>query len=444
MDGKIVNPEGVHMEAIAFGDADGDLHACTNWAIYTTGAAPELAWETPCIGGVERLHTLQGDGTFVNSLAGRTSFLPNTDYELRVRFRDNRGAFSAPASRLFTTGGASAVFSLQLEDVLASPAPAWTLAGSGAAIDLPAGVEPAQPQVAGAASGPDGLYFTEMYKGQDFATPIDRGARIFRVRFVGGADFITDVTAGTPNLAVRFSDTSNMLDIAGWLWDFGDVTTSTEQNPVHVYREQGDFDVSLRVTGAGGANKVTEKHELIRVRTGSAPGLQGVYYDNVNFTNLAAAAHAQNGPVDLANASLQYDASTDTMHLTVPRSTSGNYTLKLLANGAAGARLDGNSDNVGGDNFNLTFTVDARQLGDADGDGDVDLDDLNHVRNNFGGQGLGDADGDSDVDLDDLNAVRNNFGLSLLRRIPDVREAVFARFAREEVSLGAAKWRRRT
>lgn len=50
--------------------------------------------------------------------------------------------------------------------------------------------------------------------------------------------------------------------------------------------------------------------------------------------------------------------------------------------------------------------------GDTDGDGDVDLDDLNNVRNNFGGidPPIGDTDNDNDVDLDDLNAVRNNFG----------------------------------
>lgn len=47
--------------------------------------------------------------------------------------------------------------------------------------------------------------------------------------------------------------------------------------------------------------------------------------------------------------------------------------------------------------------------GDTDFDGDVDLDDLNNVRNHFGGAGVGDtAPFDGDVDLDDLNAVRNN------------------------------------
>lgn len=48
--------------------------------------------------------------------------------------------------------------------------------------------------------------------------------------------------------------------------------------------------------------------------------------------------------------------------------------------------------------------------GDTNGDGIVDLVDLNNVRNNFGGEGLGDTDGNGVVDLEDLNAVRNNFG----------------------------------
>jgi hypothetical protein len=48
--------------------------------------------------------------------------------------------------------------------------------------------------------------------------------------------------------------------------------------------------------------------------------------------------------------------------------------------------------------------------GDTNGDGKVDLDDLNNVRNQFGGSGLGDTDLDNDIDLDDLNNVRNHFG----------------------------------
>lgn len=49
-------------------------------------------------------------------------------------------------------------------------------------------------------------------------------------------------------------------------------------------------------------------------------------------------------------------------------------------------------------------------IGDADGDWDVDLDDLNIIRNNFGSEGAGDLDNSGIVDLDDLNVVRNQFG----------------------------------
>ncbi|NLF33021.1 MAG: hypothetical protein GX591_19315 [Planctomycetes bacterium] len=53
--------------------------------------------------------------------------------------------------------------------------------------------------------------------------------------------------------------------------------------------------------------------------------------------------------------------------------------------------------------------------GDADGDGDVDLDDFVILKNNFGTAtgatcAQGDFDGDGDVDLDDFVLLKNNFG----------------------------------
>lgn len=73
------------------------------------------------------------------------------------------------------------------------------------------------------------------------------------------------------------------------------------------------------------------------------------------------------------------------------------------------------------DNLRITAGAPATP-GDTDDDGDVDLDDLNNVRNNFGGSGdpiLGDTDDDQDVDLDDLNAVRNNFGATGGSAVPE-------------------------
>jgi hypothetical protein len=65
----------------------------------------------------------------------------------------------------------------------------------------------------------------------------------------------------------------------------------------------------------------------------------------------------------------------------------------------------------------LEFFVSEGQSGDTDRDGDVDLNDLNNVRNHFDetGEGIvGDtAPYDGVVDLDDLNRVRSNFGETL-------------------------------
>jgi hypothetical protein len=64
------------------------------------------------------------------------------------------------------------------------------------------------------------------------------------------------------------------------------------------------------------------------------------------------------------------------------------------------------------------FDIQAVLHGDTNFDAQVDITDLNNVRNNFGGYGLGDANGDHYVGIDDLNAVRNNFGATIAAPSP--------------------------
>jgi len=77
---------------------------------------------------------------------------------------------------------------------------------------------------------------------------------------------------------------------------------------------------------------------------------------------------------------------------------------------------------IGYNGREIRFSTMADVPSDTDGDGDVDLDDLFAVRNNFGvasgaTRAMGDVaphpDGDGAVDLDDLFMVRNNFGTGL-------------------------------
>jgi glucose/arabinose dehydrogenase len=137
-DGQVVNPADVHMEAVGYMDSDGNSHKSTDWEIWTVGPAAEPVWQTLGIEGIEKYHTHQGDGVFVNSRAGEISLAPNTDHELRVRYRDDVGSVSTYSVRLFHTGPASTVFPLDISDVLTTPAPTWVDV-FGAAVDLPTG-----------------------------------------------------------------------------------------------------------------------------------------------------------------------------------------------------------------------------------------------------------------------------------------------------------------
>nr|BAL52673.1 PKD domain protein [uncultured Acetothermia bacterium]BAL59272.1 hypothetical protein HGMM_OP3C427 [Candidatus Acetothermum autotrophicum] len=69
------------------------------------------------------------------------------------------------------------------------------------------------------------------------------------------ADFEFAPAQPSAGQTVKFTDKSKDPDgqIKSWEWDFGDGTTSTEQNPSHVYRTAGTFTVKLVVTDDKGA-----------------------------------------------------------------------------------------------------------------------------------------------------------------------------------------------
>jgi PKD repeat protein len=74
-------------------------------------------------------------------------------------------------------------------------------------------------------------------------------------------DFMSDVTYGPAPLTVNFTDMSEGT-VDTWFWEFGDGSTSVEQNPEHIFTDEDFFDVSLTVTGPGGAESIT-KEEFI-------------------------------------------------------------------------------------------------------------------------------------------------------------------------------------
>jgi hypothetical protein len=59
--------------------------------------------------------------------------------------------------------------------------------------------------------------------------------------------------------------------VVGWLWDFGDGTTSTEQNPRHSYAEAGEYTVTLTITFANEATMSSQMPITIAVGSGVPP-----------------------------------------------------------------------------------------------------------------------------------------------------------------------------
>lgn len=63
--------------------------------------------------------------------------------------------------------------------------------------------------------------------------------------------FVADTTSSCSfPFTVTFSDTSKNAN--SWLWDFGDNSIDSIQNPIHTYTSSGTFNVSLKTTSANG------------------------------------------------------------------------------------------------------------------------------------------------------------------------------------------------
>jgi hypothetical protein len=102
VDGQIVNPSDLHMEAPNYSDPDGDAHASSDIEIWKVSTAEKI-WDAPGKTGLEKVHLHLGDGTFVGSYTGLHELEYGTDYKVRWRYRDVTGEVSAWGERLCRT-----------------------------------------------------------------------------------------------------------------------------------------------------------------------------------------------------------------------------------------------------------------------------------------------------------------------------------------------------
>ena len=69
------------------------------------------------------------------------------------------------------------------------------------------------------------------------------------------AEFTVDSRQGKAPFIVKFHDLS-AGNPTTWLWEFGDGSTSSEQNPTHLYPFEGSYDVRLTVSNQFGSDTI--------------------------------------------------------------------------------------------------------------------------------------------------------------------------------------------
>jgi len=151
------------------------------------------------------------------------------------------------------------------------------------------------------------------------------------------ASFVSSVTAGTTPLNVQFVDSSTNSPTS-WTWSFGDGSTSTIQNPLHIYSTAGTYTVTLTATNAGGSNTVTQIGYIIvsavstipvasfvsTVKTGTAPLTAQFVDSSTNTPTTWVWSFGDGNTSTVENPSHTYV-------------TAGTYTVTLTATNAGGS-----------------------------------------------------------------------------------------------------------
>ncbi|TAE47633.1 MAG: PKD domain-containing protein, partial [Bacteroidetes bacterium] len=112
------------------------------------------------------------------------------------------------------------------------------------------------------------------------------------------ADFVTSVTRTCPEAIVTFADASIPdTTLVSWLWNFGDGSTSTLQNPTHTYANGGTYTITLTVTNLLGCSHTISRPNVIQVYTQpvtlfTPSSLEGCTPFEVDFTDNSSGVSA--------------------------------------------------------------------------------------------------------------------------------------------------------
>ena len=95
--------------------------------------------------------------------------------------------------------------------------------------------------------------------------------RVNQPGIVVKTDFSVEPSIGYPPLNASFTDLTEVenTNIKDWYWQFGDGTSSTEQNPQHTYHLPGSYTVTLTVNTDAGKFRSVKPNSVVVEETGT-------------------------------------------------------------------------------------------------------------------------------------------------------------------------------
>ena len=100
----------------------------------------------------------------------------------------------------------------------------------------------------------EGFLLTETGTGDQLVTTENNYAPV--------ASFNKSASSGSAPQTINFTDTSTNSP-SSWFWDFGDGTSSNQQNPSHTYNFAGNYNATLTASNLAGSNQTTS---IIQIR----------------------------------------------------------------------------------------------------------------------------------------------------------------------------------
>lgn len=196
--------------------------------------------------------------------------------------------------------------------------------------------------------------FTQGQRTRSMALFANGGARASLINSLGCqpvtsppvADFVAaTVSSCTGNISF-IDKTSN--GATSWNWDFGDGTTSTLQNPVHQYSNDGTFTVTLTATNSFGSNTKTRTN-YITVNRPAAPSANdvsrcaaGTFSLSTSSTNAIAWLDSAGNKVSSSNPFVTPVLNKTTTYLLQDTIAGQQYHLGKTDNSGSGGYLNSN------------------------------------------------------------------------------------------------------